>query len=78
MLFLWLLSCGQKQYTEQECRTLAAPKAYLDRCMGGNINSDYIGDLKCSPFAKSRLRGILVTAFETSSFCGVRALRAVR
>ena len=47
---------------------MAAPQAYLNRCMGGTIYGDYIGDSKCWPFAKSRLRGVLDIGFEFSSF----------
>jgi hypothetical protein len=59
VLFLSLLSCGQKQYTDEECKALAAPKAYIDRCMGGTIYGQYIGDLKCWPFSEKRLQGVL-------------------
>jgi hypothetical protein len=37
--------------------------------MGGKINGDYIGDLKCWPFSKpQRLNGILQAGFEHSEF----------
>jgi signal transduction histidine kinase len=59
LLFLALLSCGRKEYTAEECRALAAPKAYLDRCMGGKINGEYSGDEKCWPFSQpQRIHGV--------------------
>jgi hypothetical protein len=37
--------------------------------MGGKINSDYVGDLKCWPFSQPRtVRGVWVIQFETSVF----------
>lgn len=69
LFYLPLISCAQKQYTAAECAALAAPQAYFDRCMGGKINGDYIGDLKCWPFSKSQqVDGILVVSFEQSAF----------
>jgi hypothetical protein len=59
VLFLSLLSCGQKEYTAEECKALAQPNAYLDRCMGGTIYGQYIGDLKCWPFSRRRVHGVL-------------------
>ncbi len=59
MLCLLTVSCSEKSYTAEECRALASPKAYLDRCLGGRINGEYIGDLKCWPFADRRLHGVL-------------------
>jgi hypothetical protein len=69
MLFVSLLSCGHSQYTADECRALAAPRAFVDRCMGGKVNGDYVGDLKCWPFSHQRLRGVLLTrGFEDGAF----------
>jgi len=69
ILFVSLLSCGEKQYTASECRALATPKAFVDRCMGGKINGAYVGDLKCWPFSHQRLRGVLLTSgFENAAF----------
>jgi hypothetical protein len=58
-LFLLLLSCGEKEYTAEQCKQLAELRPYLNRCMGGSIYGQYIGDLKCWPFAHQRLRGVL-------------------
>lgn len=69
LVSLSLLSCGHAEYTAQECKALAAPQAYFDRCMGGKINGKYVGDLECWPFSPPRReRGILLDEFERSEF----------
>jgi hypothetical protein len=69
-IFLSLLpACADEHYDAKECRSLAAPKAFVDRCMGGRANGEYIGDLQCWPFSPSkRLHGVWVIRFETSEF----------
>ena len=69
LLVLPLLSCGQKEYTAAECRALAAPKAFVDRCMGGSIHGEYVGDLKCWPFSQpQRFHGVWLILDEASEF----------
>jgi hypothetical protein len=63
-----LLSCGEKRYTAQECRSLEL--TLVQRCFGGNLqNGKYIGDSKCWPFSKPRrMHGIWTIAMEASVF----------
>ena len=69
LVLLSLLSCGQQEYSVAQCRALAEPNAFVQRCMGGKLNGAYVGDLKCWPFSKpQRLRGILRVGFEHSEF----------
>lgn len=69
LMLLSLSSCSPVQYSSEDCRALSAPKAYLQRCLGGNLNGPYVGDLRCWPFSKrQRVRGVWVTGFETSIF----------
>jgi len=69
LFLLPLLSCAQKEYTPAECASLASPNQFLQRCMGGKVNGDYIGDLKCWPFSKRQhLDGVLAFSFEHSVF----------
>jgi hypothetical protein len=69
-LALLLASCGQRPPTAEECKALAAPKAVIDRCAGGDLtNGKYIGDLKCWPFSKPlRLHGLWLLGLEASEF----------
>ena len=68
LLFLLLLSCGEKQYTSSECQSLRLN--VVQRCYGGNLQAGkYVGDSKCWPFSKpERMRGIWVRTFEDSIF----------
>ena len=59
LLCVLAASCSEKRYTAEECGALASPKAYVDRCLGGRLNGEYIGDRNCWPFAHSRLHGVL-------------------
>jgi hypothetical protein len=71
LLALFLASCGQKPPTAEECKALAAPKAVVKRCYGGNLgpSASYIGDLKCWPFSKpQRLVGLWLIGLEASEF----------
>jgi hypothetical protein len=70
-LALLLTCCGQRPPTAEECKALAAPKAVVARCYGGNFgpSASYIGNLKCWPFSSlHRLRGIWVVGLEASEF----------
>jgi len=70
LLTLLLASCGHAP-TPEECKTLANPKAVVERCYGGKLDpsAKYVGDLKCWPFSKpQRLRGIWVIDLEASQF----------
>lgn len=70
-LALLVASCGQKLPSAEECKGLAAPKAVVERCYGGNLgpNATYIGDLKCWPFSKpQRLVGLWRIGLEASEF----------
>jgi len=69
-LVLLATSCGQHTPTPEECKALAAPKAVLTRCAGGDLqNGKYVGDLKCWPFSQPhRLHGIWVVGLEASAF----------
>jgi hypothetical protein len=69
LLALLLAACGHRPPTAEECKALAEPKAFLSRCMGGKINGDYVGDLKCWPFSNSkRIQGVWLVQFEGSEF----------
>lgn len=71
LLALVMASCGQKPPTAEECKALAAPKAVVARCYGGNIgpNGSYVGDLKCWPFSRPhRLVGLWLIGLEASEF----------
>lgn len=71
LLALLLSACGQKPPTAEECKALAAPKAVVTRCYGGNFgpNAHYVGDLKCWPFSKpQRLVGLWLIGLEASEF----------
>ena len=69
LILIFLVSCREKEYTTEECKTLETPKAYIDRCMGGKINGSYVGDLECWPFsAPKRFRGVYVGSYESSEF----------
>jgi hypothetical protein len=68
ILFVLLLSCGEKRYTAQECRALEL--TVPQRCFGGSVRSGkYVGELKCWPFSKPhRMRGVWVFGLEASDF----------
>lgn len=69
LLLLLVASCGHRPPTRQECKALAAPKAFIDRCMGGQDNGNYVGDLKCWPFSQpQRLHGVWLVLDEASEF----------
>jgi hypothetical protein len=62
-------SCGHNRPNAFECKALAAPKAVLQRCVGGNLTGKYVGDLKCWPFSQpQRMHGVWVIAMEASNF----------
>ena len=67
---LSLAACGQSQPSPEQCKTLALPKAVVERCFGGDLNNGkYVGDLTCWPFSRpQRVRGLWVIALEASEF----------
>ncbi len=66
---LLLASCGQTAADVVDCEALVADQAVIDRCLGGDVGGQYIGDEQCYPFSEEReYQGILVTGFEWSEF----------
>jgi hypothetical protein len=67
---LLLASCSRQVATSPDCLALAAPKAVLERCFGGDLeHGKYVGDLKCWPFAPSeRMKGFWLVDLEASEF----------
>jgi hypothetical protein len=68
LLVCVLLSCGEKRYTAEECRSLTL--TVVQRCFGGNLQSGkYVGDLQCWPFSRpQRMHGVWLVAMEASMF----------
>ena len=66
---LLLSSCGKTPSNAVTCEALVADRAFIERCLGGDLRGQYVGDEECYPFSEEReYRGILITGFEWSEF----------
>jgi hypothetical protein len=63
-----VISCGEKRYTAQECRSLQLN--LIERCYGGDLaKGKYVGEFKCWPFSKpQQMHGVWVFGLEASDF----------
>jgi hypothetical protein len=66
---LLITGCGSTAPKAIDCPALIADEAVIERCFGGDISNEYVGDEKCFPFSEEReYEGILITGFEWSEF----------
>ena len=66
---LLLASCGPTAPKAVDCAAMGADEAIIERCLGGDINGQYVGDEKCFPFSGEReYEGLLITGSESSEF----------
>jgi hypothetical protein len=81
LLALLLGSCAQRTATVEQCKSLAAPKAILQRCFDGDLqHGKYVGELKCWQFSPTkRTRGVWFVGLEASElYPSAEALRQNR
>lgn len=70
ILLMLVTSCARTSPTAEECRTLAAPNAVVQRCFGGNLDSGAsMSEVECWPYSKPEpLKGLWLLDLERSSF----------